>query len=272
MLFARIARLAAVAVGVALALCAGGPAQAKKAFAEKEKVACDYCHVTPGGPRNFRGLYYRKYEHSFANFDNAYEAKLAGVDPGSKGGDAVPTVKAYPNVEVKIPDLLKFTVKDIDGKPVNLARYAGDVILIVNVASKCGNTPQYKSLEALYQKYKEKGFVVLGFPANEFGMQEPGSDKEIKEFCTATYNVKFPMFAKTVVKGEDISPLYKKLTDKEASPKTGGDIEWNFAKFLVNRKGEVVARIPARTDPMKPDVVEMIEKELKEPKAEAEEK
>jgi glutathione peroxidase len=119
-------------------------------------------------------------------------------------------------------------------------------------------------MEALYEKYKSKGFEVLGFPANEFGKQEPGSDKEIKEFCTSTYKVSFPMFSKIVVKGDEQAPLYKFLTSKETDPKFGGDIEWNFAKFLVNRKGEVVGRFKAFTDPMKPDVVEAIEKELAE--------
>lgn len=157
---------------------------------------------------------------------------------------------------------LNFEVKDIDGKPVNLGRYQGQVVMMVNVASFCGNTPQYASLEALYEKYKDRGFVVLGFPANEFGKQEPGSNQEIKEFCTSKYKVSFPMFSKIVVKGDGQAPLYQYLTDKQTNPQTGGDIEWNFAKFLVNRKGEVVARFPARTDPAKPEVVAAIEKEL----------
>lgn len=164
--------------------------------------------------------------------------------------------------EKKPASVLDFSVKDIDGKSVKLNKYKGKVLLVVNVASRCGNTPQYKSMQALYEKYKAKGFEVLGFPANEFGKQEPGSDKEIKEFCTSNYKVTFPMFSKIVVKGDEQAPLYKFLTSKETDPKFGGDIEWNFAKFLVNRKGEVVGRIKAFTDPMKPDVVEAIEKEI----------
>ena len=134
--------------------------------------------------------------------------------------------------------------------------------MVVNVASKCGNTPQYKSLEALYEKYKDKGLVILGFPANDFLRQEPGTDKEIKEFCELTYKVAFPMFSKVVVKGEGQVPFYKFLTDKTTNAKFGGDIEWNFAKFLIGRNGQVVGRVKAGTDPMTPAVVTAIEKEL----------
>jgi glutathione peroxidase len=161
---------------------------------------------------------------------------------------------------------LNFTMKDIDGKPVNLARYQGKVVLMVNVASQCGLTPQYAKLQALHEKYADKGLVILGFPCNDFGKQEPGSEAEIKEFCNVRYKVSFPMFSKIAVKGPEAAPLYKYLTDKQANPAFGGDIEWNFAKFLVSRKGTVAARIPARTDPSAPDVVAMIEKELAAPK------
>lgn len=157
---------------------------------------------------------------------------------------------------------LDFKMKDIDGKEVDLSQYKGKVVMIVNVASKCGNTPQYATLQKLYTQYKDRGFVVLGFPANEFGMQEPGSNGEIKEFCNARYKVTFPMFSKIVVKGEGQDPMYRFLTDKTTDPAFAGDIEWNFAKFLLNRKGEVVARIKAFTDPGKPEVVSLIEKEL----------
>ena len=157
---------------------------------------------------------------------------------------------------------LDFKVKSIDGKTVDLSRYKGKVVMIVNVASKCGNTYQYGPLESLYEKYKGQGLVVLGFPANEFGMQEPGSASEIKQFCKATYKVGFPMFSKIVVKGEGQAPLYRYLTDKSTNPQYGGDIEWNFAKFLVNRQGQVVARFPAKQDPSKPEVVQVIEREL----------
>ncbi len=266
MQISRFIRISGVAAAAAIAVgLAGTKAEAKPEFAKKENVSCVYCHVVPGGDRNFRGMYYHAHKHSFADFDNEYEAKAAGVaDPKSDGPDAKATVSSYP--DVKVPEALNFTLKDIDGKPVNLARYKGDVILVVNVASKCGNTPQYADMEKLYTKYKEKGFVVLGFPANEFGKQEPGTDKEIKEFCTATYDVKFPMFSKIIVKGEGQHPLYKYLTDVKTDPKFAGDIEWNFAKFLINRKGEIVARIPAKTKPGTDEVVTQIEKLLDEPK------
>lgn len=174
--------------------------------------------------------------------------------------------KVTDSAKSKTPAALNFTLNDIDGKAVKLGKYRGDVILMVNVASYCGMTPQYTSLQQLYEKYKKKGFTVLGFPANEFGKQEPGTDKEIKEFCSTKYKVGFPMFSKIVVKGEGQHALYKHLTSKESNGKFGGDIEWNFVKFLVNRKGEVVARIPFRTDPGTPEVVVQIEKLLAEPK------
>nr|WP_309695130.1 glutathione peroxidase [Armatimonas sp.] len=153
-------------------------------------------------------------------------------------------------------------MKDIQGNPVKLSRYEGSVVMVVNVASKCGNTPQYKSLEALYEKYKNKGLVVLGFPANDFGAQEPGTDKEIKEFCEATYKVQFPMFSKISVKGDATAPLYKFLTDKATNPKFDGPIEWNFDKFIIGRNGEVVGRVKPGTDPMSNSVVMQLEKAL----------
>ncbi len=250
---------AMVAIG---AMVLAGRSEARPQYAQKEGVNCVYCHVVAGKARNFRGLYYAAHNKSFSDFDNVFESKLAGVSPESNGPDAAPKVAAYPNVKVELPPALNFPMKDIDGKAVNLGRYKGDVLLVVNVASFCGNTPQYASMEKLYEKYKDKGFTILGFPANEFGKQEPGSNKEIKDFCTGKYNVTFPMFSKIVVKGEGQDPLYKFLTDKTTDPKFGGDIEWNFAKFLINRKGEIIARFPAMKDPMKPDVVTAIKKAL----------
>lgn len=155
---------------------------------------------------------------------------------------------------------LSFTMKTIDGKDVKLSKYRGKVVLIVNVASKCGLTPQYAKLEALYKKYQKQGLVILGFPANNFGAQEPGTDPEIKQFCTANYGVTFDMFSKISVKGDDMHPLYKGLTGLPTP--YGGEIEWNFAKFLLDRKGNVVARIPSRTPPDDPSVIETIEKAL----------
>jgi glutathione peroxidase len=242
-------------------LLLSSPALARPEYAKKEKVDCGYCHVNiAAGYFSYRGLYYRLHRYSFDRFDSVAEAKLAGVKPDSQGKESSPTNPEYPNVPV--PAALDFVMKDILGNPVRLSRYEGSVIMVVNVASKCGNTPQYKSLEALYEKYKDKGLVILGFPANEFGAQEPGTDKEIKEFCELTYKVAFPMFSKIVVKGEGIAPFYKFLTDKTTNAKFGGDIEWNFAKFIIGRNGQVVGRVKAGTDPMTPAVVAMLEKEL----------
>jgi glutathione peroxidase len=134
--------------------------------------------------------------------------------------------------------------------------------MIVNVASKCGNTPQYKQLEDLNKKYKEQGLVILGFPANEFGKQEPGSNEQIKEFCTSTYQVDFPMFSKIVVKGAGQADLYKYLTSRETDPAHAGDITWNFEKFLIGRDGQVINRFKPKTKPDAPEVVKALETEL----------
>jgi glutathione peroxidase len=157
---------------------------------------------------------------------------------------------------------LDFKVRDIDGKDVKLDKYKGNVLLIVNVASKCGYTPQYEGLQSTYAKYKDKGFYVLGFPANNFGAQEPGTETEIKEFCTSKYHVTFPMFAKISVKGDDQAPLYKFLTSKDTNPDFAGDITWNFNKFLVDRKGNVVARFSSKDTPESDAVTSAIEKYL----------
>ena len=166
----------------------------------------------------------------------------------------------------KVTSVLDFKVKDIDGKEVDLAKYKGDVLLIVNTASQCGLTPQYEALQEDYEKYKAKGFSVLAFPANEFGKQEPGTNEEIKTFCKSKYNVTFPVFSKIVVKGKGQHPLYQFLTSKDTDPKFAGDISWNFAKFLVNRKGEVIARFDPKVTPDDPKVIEAIEKALAESK------
>jgi len=155
--------------------------------------------------------------------------------------------------------LYGFTMKDIDGKDMPLSAYKGKVLLLVNVASKCGNTPQYKGLEEAYQKLHGQGFEILGFPANNFGHQEPGQNAEIKSFCTLTYGVQFPMFAKISVKGADMDPLYRYLTTETDFK---GDIGWNFAKFLVNRQGRVVARFSPSTKIESPEVMEAIQAAL----------
>ena len=157
--------------------------------------------------------------------------------------------------------LYSFTLSSIDGKPAPLAEYKGKVILLVNVASQCGYTPQYSALEAIYEKYKDRGFVILGFPANNFGAQEPGTNEEIKTFCTRKYNVTFPMYSKISVKGPDQAPLYSYLT-KETAAGIAGEIQWNFTKFLVDREGKVVERFEPAVTPDSKDVTSAIEKQL----------
>jgi glutathione peroxidase len=149
---------------------------------------------------------------------------------------------------------LDFTLPDLDGAPVDLAKFKGKAVLLVNVASKCGLTPQYAELQALYEKRKEDGLVILGFPANEFGGQEPGSNEEIKSFCAMNYGVTFPMFGKIVVRGEGIHPLYKFLTERETNEPFAGEIKWNFTKFLLDRTGKVVARFEPKVKPSAPEV------------------
>ena len=161
--------------------------------------------------------------------------------------------------------VLDYTVPDIAGKPVPLSKYAGKVLMIVNTASLCGNTPQYKSLQALYEKYQARGLRILAFPANDFGSQEPGSNIEIHQFCTSTYKTSFDLFSKLSVKAPNQAPLYAFLTSKQTNPKFSGDIEWNFAKFLVGRSGKVVNRFPAGHDPLSPDVIAAVKSELNKP-------
>jgi glutathione peroxidase len=158
--------------------------------------------------------------------------------------------------------VLNFKMKAIDGKETDLSQYKGKVVLFVNVASKCGLTPQYKGLQALYLKHKDKGLVIIGVPANQFLSQEPGTDEEIAKFCSTKYDVTFPMLSKVVVKGKDTCPLYTFLTSKETNPKFGGDIQWNFTKFLVSRKGEVVNRFEPRVAPESAEIVSAVEAEL----------
>jgi glutathione peroxidase len=160
--------------------------------------------------------------------------------------------------------ILDFSMKSIDGEEVPLSRYQNKVLLLVNTASKCGFTPQFKALEEVYKRYKDQGLLILGFPANNFLWQEPGTDQEIKEFCLINYGVSFPMFSKISVRGKDIDPLYTFLTGKETNPRFAGKISWNFTKFLVDRKGEVVARFEPKQTPDDPQVIAAIEKALQE--------
>jgi glutathione peroxidase len=160
---------------------------------------------------------------------------------------------------VKAPELYDFTVQTIDGEARSLADYRGHTLLVVNTASRCGFTPQYESLEALYQQYKARGFVVLAFPANDFLWQEPGSNAEIKRFCAERFHTSFPLFAKISVKGKRIAPLYAWLTQDSAFP---GKIPWNFTKFLFAPDGRLVARYSPKTDPRSREVTEQVEKLL----------
>lgn len=160
--------------------------------------------------------------------------------------------------------IYQFTMNDIDGNPVSLQDFRGKVILLVNVASKCGYTYQYEGLESIYKKYQDRGFVVLGFPANDFKQQEPGTDAEIKEFCRLNYGVTFPMFSKITVIGDNIHPLYTYLTSEKTNPEFSGEITWNFNKFLIGRDGKILARFDRKDKPEDPKVIEAIEAAIDE--------
>lgn len=162
----------------------------------------------------------------------------------------------------KVKDnILSVKVKDIDGKEVNLSDYKNKVLLIVNVASFCGYTKQYAGLQDLYENYKDKGFEILAFPCNQFGNQEPGTNEEIKNFCSSKYNVTFRLFDKIDVNGNNKSPLYALLTDNSVTGK--GDIKWNFEKFVIGKNGKIVARFPSSVEPTSEKIVSLIESELK---------
>ena len=170
--------------------------------------------------------------------------------------------QASKNSSLQDPGIYDFTVQTIDGQPKAMSDYRGQVLLIVNTASRCGYTPQYRSLEELYQRFKNRGFSVLAFPANNFRNQEPGNNEEIKNFCFREYKTSFPLFSKISVKGSDIHPLYAYLT---AASKFPGPITWNFNKFLISPQGEVVARFETPTDPLADEVVQAVEHYLPEP-------
>lgn len=166
--------------------------------------------------------------------------------------------------EKKAPAVLNFTMQTLDGKKVDLAdRYAGKVVMFVNVASQCGNTPQYAGLQELHDKYSKDGLAIVGVPCNQFGQQEPGSAKEIAAFCEKNYGVTFDMLSKVDVNGTTACPLYKHLTSKETNPKHAGKVKWNFEKFLVGKNGEIVARFAPGKKPESEEIVSTIEKELK---------
>jgi len=173
------------------------------------------------------------------------------------------TAKDSPKAKAAAKTPLNVEMETLDGKKVNLAeKYKGKVVLLVNVASKCGYTKQYEQLEAMHERFGKDGLAIVGVPCNQFGGQEPGTAKEIAEFCTATYGVKFDMLGKVDVNGENAAPLYKTLTSKETDPEHGGKIGWNFEKFLFDREGKVVARFPSKVKPDAPEVVKAIEAEL----------
>jgi len=159
---------------------------------------------------------------------------------------------------------LQFTMANIDSQMVDLASYKGKVVMIVNVASKCVFTPQYAALEGLYRKYQDRNFVILGFPANNFLLQEPGTNAQIKDFCKSTYGITFPLMSKVSVAGKDICPLYSYLTSEKTNPGFAGEIPWNFTKFLVNRQGKVVARFLPENKPNDEVVIKAIEQALAE--------
>ena len=182
--------------------------------------------------------------------------------PSRKVVEATPTTQKA-GVTAQTPTgPLDFTMQDIDGKDVPLSKYKGDVVLVVNVASKCGNTPQYKDLQALHEKYAGRGLRILGFPANNFKEQEPGTNQEIKAFCEKNFGVTFDMFAKVSVKGDDTCALYKFLTSEAKDPAHGGEIAWNFTKFLVGRDGRVLQRFEPKVKPDDPAVIKAIEEAL----------
>ena len=185
---------------------------------------------------------------------------LLALAAGALAADPAP--KPVTPATTKPATVLDFTVNDNAGKPVNLAQYKGKVLVVVNVASKCGFTPQYAGLEKVYNTYKDKGLVILAFPANDFLQQEPGTDAEIKAFCTDTYHVTFDLFAKIVVKGDGQAPLYQFLTDQKTDPNFGAEIKWNFTKFLISRDGKVVARFEPKVKPQDPVVTQAIESQL----------
>ena len=170
--------------------------------------------------------------------------------------------QALSSQPAKTPSALSFTVKTIDGQDKPLSDYAGKAVLVVNVASKCGHTKQYAGLQKLYEQYQDQGLVILGFPANNYGGQEPGTEQEILEFCTGRYNVSFDMFAKVSAKGDDIAPFFKYLTEHAPDDGKGTDIRWNFEKFLIDREGNIVKRFRSRVKPLDKKLVNAVEAAL----------
>ncbi len=201
-------------------------------------------------------------KHLFLSLSLIIMAFNANTSAAVERGNNDPDNKRQEGIKMAATSIYDFTVDDIDGAAVKLEQYRGKVVMIVNVASKCGFTPQYEGLQKLYTTYKDSGLVILGFPANNFMRQEPGSDADIKAFCSMNFGVTFPMFSKISVKGEDQHPLYAYLTSKTTNPEFSGDISWNFNKFLVSRDGKIIARFGSRTKPEDAELVEAVKKAL----------
>jgi glutathione peroxidase len=161
-----------------------------------------------------------------------------------------------------VPAVLSFTVASITGQPVNLSRYQGQVVLIVNTASECGYTYQYAGLQNLHRKYAAQGLRILGFPSNDFGQQEPGTNAEIQQFCKSNYGVEFDMFSKVQVLGRGKTPLFDYLTSSSTNPKFAGEIKWNFEKFLIGRDGQIIGRFPSAVEPESKEMTRAIESAL----------
>jgi glutathione peroxidase len=172
------------------------------------------------------------------------------------------TLTASTFVAIAAPSVYQFSPLDIDGNPLPLASFRGKVLLIVNVASRCGFTYQYEGLQALYERYGDRGLVVLGFPSNDFYGQEPGTNAEIKDFCSMNFGVSFPMFSKITVRGKGLHPLYDHLTSTATNPRFAGAITWNFNKFLIGRDGMVIARFDSREEPLSAEMISAVEAAL----------
>ena len=194
--------------------------------------------------------------------------KLLALSLGIAFAVAGAVIAADDQQDGDTPAVLNFKMKSLDGKEVDLSKYKGKVVMMVNVASKCGATPQYDALQDLHETYKDQGFVVLGFPCNQFGKQEPGTAEDIREFCTENYGVTFDLFSKIYVNDDksadaEAAPLYKFLTSEETNPGHSGKIGWNFEKFLISRDGKVVARFKTPVEPDSKEVIKKVESELR---------
>ena len=199
---------------------------------------------------------------SFILFIAAATVVFTNYSINAKNNKSTTELKFTPNPEVdkKMKNISAIKVKDMDGKEVLFSSFKGKVLLIVNVASACGYTPQYKRLQELHERYKDKGVLVFGFPCNDFGGQEPGTNQEIKEFCSTNYGVSFKLFDKVKILGKDKCKLYSALSDNDITGTK--DVKWNFEKFLISKNGDIVARFPSKVEPMDKQIIEAIEKEL----------